>query len=146
MSTTVKGEKKSSRKREKKSSRKGKVSQDGKSSGKGKVSGDVKKNAVLLKVLAKGKKSTWDDILRESDTSLTRAICECTKNVISGRVRCTPNQKRKMRRHVKILRTITEKEVPIHKRRALIKQKGGFLPAILAPLIGIIASVAGALA
>jgi hypothetical protein len=112
---------------------------------KSKVSTDVKKNAVLLKLLANGKKSTRKDILNVSGPSLTRAICECTKNVLSGRVYCTPSQIRKMRRHVKILRTITEKEVPIVKRKELIKQKGGFLPAVLAPLITIIGSLAAAL-
>lgn len=111
----------------------------------GKVSADVKRNALLLKILARAKNATRKEILQTGDASLTKAICECAKNVLSGRVPSSARQVSKMRRHMKILRTITEKKVPLSRRRDLMKQKGGFLPALMAPLLPILARLVGTL-
>lgn len=106
-----------------------------------KVSNNFKRNATLLKLLAHGSKATRKDILKMCDSSLTSAICECTKNVISGRVPLSKTHINKMRPYAKYLREITTKKVPLLKRQAIIKQHGGFLPLLLAPLAAIITGI-----
>jgi hypothetical protein len=105
------------------------------------VSQNFKKNALLLKLLGKGSKATRKDILNMCDSSLTRAICECTKNVISGRVPLSPANITRMRPYAKHLREITKKKVPLSKRQQIIKQHGGFLPFLLGALAPIITGI-----
>lgn len=117
-----------------------------KKSSKIKVSKHFKKNARLLKLLAKGSKETRKDILKMCDPSLTHAICECTNNIVSGRFPISRGHIEKLRPHIRHLRNITDKKVPLTKRTKIIQQHGGFLPLILGPLASVISGLVSSFA
>lgn len=104
----------------------------------GDVSDNIKKNISLLKVLSKAKASARKNILANCDSSLTKAICECTKNVLSGRVDVSPSVYRKLKPYARHLRKITHRGTPLPAKTKVIQQHGGFLGALLGALLPII--------
>ena len=73
-------------------------------------------------------------ILEYADAELISALCECAHNILRGTVRLTPREKARLRRYTSDLRTIANRKTAVTRRRRILQQKGGFLPALLAPL------------
>ena len=73
-------------------------------------------------------------ILEYADAELTSALCECAHNILRGTVRLTPREKARLRRYTSDLRAIANRKTAVTRRRRILQQKGGFLPALLAPL------------
>ena len=73
-------------------------------------------------------------ILEYADADLINALCECAHNILRGTVRLTPREKVRLRKYKNKLRLLANRRLPIARRRREIKQNGGFLPALLAPL------------
>lgn len=69
-------------------------------------------------------------------------LCECVKNVLKGRVQLKPKQLEQLRPHKKLLRKLPSRKTPRTERRRIL-QKGGFLPAILPPIISAVGSLFG---
>jgi hypothetical protein len=93
-------------------------------------------HAPLLIYLAK--KPTLSKTLLASpqhSRQLVHSVSECAANVLRGNVNLTPNQKRKLSFHKEGLRSIAKKSTPLSKKQQII-QRGGFLGALLGPLVG----------
>jgi hypothetical protein len=103
----------------------------------------LQKNLELLKILRKAKPSQRKAILESADNGLIYCLCECIVNILHGNVRITANRKRELAKHVKVLREIADRKTKVGRKRNLLIQKGGFLPALLAPVIGIASSLIG---
>lgn len=103
----------------------------------------IKKHLELLKILKKAKPAQRKALLESADNSLIFCICECIDNIIRGNVKLTAAKKRELAKHVDILRKVADRKTKVQKKRALLIQKGGFLPALLAPIIGIAGSLIG---
>ena len=73
-------------------------------------------------------------ILEYADAELISALCECAHNIVSGTVRLTLQQKVRLRRYRTDLHSIVNKKTSVARKRRIIQQKGGFLPALLALL------------
>lgn len=99
------------------------------------MSAKVKKNMPLLKLLVKAKPGVVRGVIKDADKELMDSISECCLNVLMGRVPLSTNQKTKLKRHKTSLRTLAKRGVSTRKRRALA-QRGGFLGALLKPVIG----------
>ena len=56
-------------------------------------------------------------------------------NILNGNIPLTPYQLQKLRRYKAKLRTLAKPCVS-QKQKLDIEQKGGFLPALLAPVVG----------
>jgi hypothetical protein len=70
------------------------------------------------------------------------SICECSKNVLKGNVPLSTAAFKKLRHHKTILRKLSDRKVPAKTRRKLLQQQsGGFLGALLGPLIGLASSM-----
>jgi hypothetical protein len=96
----------------------------------------LKEHAPLLVYLAK--KPALTKTLLESprhSRQLVQSISECAANVLKGNVGLTANQKRKLNRHKEGVRSVAKKSTPLTKKRRII-QRGGFLGALLGPLLG----------
>ncbi len=107
------------------------------------MSSRVRKNADVLKVLAKGQPKVCKAIIKNSDTSLLQCLCECAHNVLKGNVTLTKAQKAKLSRYKQDLRAVAKKTTSQKKKRTIL-QKGGFVAALLAPLLApLIAPLAG---
>lgn len=71
--------------------------------------------------------------------SLQRLLRDIALNILKGRLKLSTAQKRKLRRHKAALRA-TASPKPSFKKRVTLQQKGGFLSAIITPILGAIAS------
>jgi hypothetical protein len=93
-------------------------------------------HAAILKVLARSKPKILARQIKLLSPQVIRAIKDISKNVIKGSVRLSKSQKQKLRAHKKLLSELALKKTSL-KRSKNILQKGGFLGALLAPLIGV---------
>ena|SRR6476469_3588337 len=105
--------------------------------------GRIRKYAPLLRKLHRLSTKDKKKLLNETlDREFINCICECCKNVIKGNIPLTTNQKKALLRHKKTFRKLVLKKTPTKQKRRLI-QTGGFLGALLTPLISILGNLFG---
>jgi len=68
------------------------------------------------------------------------SVLECAKNVVKGNVPLTKAQMSKVRSRRQDLRALSVKKTSLTKNRKII-QKGGFLSALLAPALSVLAGL-----
>ncbi len=79
-------------------------------------------------------------LIADGGQKLQKILREIAHNLVKGNVKLTPKQLEKLKRHKQDVRLLATKRTPL-KRRQRIAQKGGFIGALLAPLLtGIAAS------
>ena len=81
-------------------------------------------------------------LIKDCDKNLIDCFCECSKNVLKGHVPLNEPQLRKLRRQKKNLRSLALKKTPLNKKRKIL-QKGGFIGALLPPILSIIGGLLG---
>lgn len=96
----------------------------------------ARKEAAILNALYYLNDDQRKAVLRNADAKLVRRICECALNILIGNVPLRKSHKSRLRKHVKILRKLTEPTISLASKKKLIEQRGGLLTALLAPLIG----------
>ena len=106
------------------------------------MSACVKRNVALLQLLHKSKPAMAKTILKNAPPDLVRALCECSLNVLKGNIKLNATQKKRLRRYKNILRTLATKK-PTTKTRKQMLQKGGFIGALLGPVLGVLGSLLG---
>jgi hypothetical protein len=80
-------------------------------------------------------------LIADGGQKLQKILREIAHNLVKGNVNLTPKQLAGLKRHKREVRLLAVKRTPL-KRRQRITQKGGFIGALLAPLLsGIAASV-----
>lgn len=101
----------------------------------------VIKHIHLLNELAKAKPSQRKEILKNANFGLIKSIVECIENVLNGNVKLDKNHIKKLKRHKVQLRKINSSDKKwCSKKKVIIQSGGAFLPALLLPLISVIAS------
>lgn len=103
----------------------------------------IKKHLEILKILKKCSPKQRKALLQAADNSLIYCICECIDNVLRGNVKLSSAKKKELAKHVAVLRKIADRKTKVDNKRTLLVQKGGFLPALLAPVIGIAGGLIG---
>ena len=81
----------------------------------------INKCAQKLRMLRNSKPSLKKSILR--DKGLLTCLCECSKNIVKGNVPLSPCQKKKLRRHKKLVRELTLKTLQRRKRIKYYKKE-----------------------
>ena len=76
--------------------------------------------------------------LRKADAKLVCRIYDCALNVLIGNVPLSKGHKSRLRKHAKVLRKLAASNITLQRRKNIIVQRDGFLPALLALLIGTI--------
>ena len=99
------------------------------------------KNYHWLKVLHDSKPTTRKALLTVANQDLIDTICECLKNILLGRIKISSELLKKLERRERVLKEIYSNKTNITRKKQLLIQLGGFLPVIIAPLLGIAASV-----
>ena len=107
------------------------------------MSEKIKRNFDALRVLHKASPKLRKAILQNSQTELILALCEIIANVLSGTVKLSPRQKKRLHAHKSSLRHLADKRVPIKAKRQILTQKGGFLAALLPPALTLLATIIG---
>lgn len=99
-----------------------------------------KKLTVGLQAICHLNKEQRHALLRKADPALVRCICECALNVLQGNVSIQQSYKSKLRPYKGILRRLSSQKTSLSAKKRLIVQQGGFLPALLAPILGTLVS------
>lgn len=106
------------------------------------MSACVKRNVALLQLLHKSKPAMAKTILKNAPPDLVKALCECSLNVLKGNIKLNAAQKKRLRRYKNILRTLAVKKASAKTRKQML-QKGGFIGALLGPVLGVLGSLLG---
>ena len=101
----------------------------------------MRKHAHFLSVLAKGNSKQQRGIIEGASNDLIQCLCECCFNILRGSVPLSSNQKKKLSKYKHHLRTLSNKKVSTSKKRKLLTQKGGFISAILGPVLSALGSL-----
>ena len=91
----------------------------------------------MLKLLCGAKPSIIKAVLKGASPDLIRALSECSLNVLNGRIPLTQNQMRQLRRHKQTIRALASRKTSVKRRKQLL-QKGGFLGALIKPVLGVL--------
>lgn len=103
----------------------------------------IARHTDFLSVLAqKGNSSLKRRHLIEiADKEDINAILQCIYNVIAGNIPLKQNTYTKLKKHKRVLRTLVNKKTSNSKRKAVLKQKGGFLPTLLSAALPALFSI-----
>ena len=104
------------------------------------MSSRLKKYFAKLKLLKDASAKIRKDILKDCSKGLLCCLCECAKNVLKGNVPLTKVQKNKLKRFKKKLRNLSSKKVRVQDKKKIV-QSGGFLSALLTPVISLLGSL-----
>ena len=103
----------------------------------------VKRQANILKALATAHPHVCHVILKGADKDLLKCLSECAYNILQGNVTLTSAQKARLTKYKQKLRKVANRKTSLKEKQKLV-QTGGFLPALLAPLLtSVIAPLAG---
>jgi hypothetical protein len=105
----------------------------------------LKNHLEELKVLQKAKPNLRKNILKAADNSLIQCLCECSHNILNGNIKLTSGQKKTLKKHRSNIRLLARREGGVRKKRDLLVQSGGFLPALLVPVLSVAASIISSL-
>ena len=95
----------------------------------------VVEHCAVLKKLKTCNVKQRKKLLKQGGKALQLCLQECAMNILNGNIPLTPFQLKKLRRHKEKVRKIAKSRIS-HKQKLDIEQKGGFLPALLAPVVG----------
>lgn len=108
------------------------------------MSNRVKRNLALLKLLLQSSPQQRKAILCSASDDLIAAISEIALNTLKGNIPLTPYQIRVLKKRRGIIKNLSNKRLPLKKKKQLVKQSGGFIGPLLSfalPLItGLLAS------
>jgi len=91
----------------------------------------------VLKRIRKLGERAKREYVRKCNKEFVDCVSECAKNVIKGNVPLTDRQKTTLRRKRNDIRALSLKKTSLRKKRKIL-QKGGFLTALLAPVLSIL--------
>jgi len=101
-----------------------------------------KKYHPFLISLATSDNKTRKQLLKTCDKKSIKLIAQIAANVISGNIKLSPQQLKRLKHYKTTLRELRHRRTSLaNKRTLLLKQRGGFLPF----LVPIIASAVGGL-
>lgn len=95
----------------------------------------LERNLDYVKVLCRCNPKQCKALLAGADPDLTKCLCECASNVIKGNIPVTSRQKKQLSKHKAHLRFLSDKKVPLAKKKARLVQKGGILLPLLLPAV-----------
>jgi len=84
-------------------------------------------------------------LLQRSKPDQVKCLSDCCHNILRGNVKLNKQQKKKLLQQAQFIRLVASNNIKVPQKRELLVQKGGFLPALLAPIIGIAGSLIGEL-
>ena len=104
----------------------------------------MKKYANLLKQLHRAPAAKKKALMKRygNEREFVKCLCECSKNIIRGNVSLTPLQKRTLAKRKNDLRKLSLKKTSLKIKKRIV-QKGGFIGALLGPIVSILGGLFG---
>jgi len=106
------------------------------------MSARVKKYAQQLRLLHDASPKIRKSLIGGCHPHVLSCICECAVNILKGHVPLTGAQKKKLRRHKRSLRLLSSKKVASKRKKRLL-QTGGFIDALLTPILSLLGGLLG---
>lgn len=103
----------------------------------------LKKHLDLLKVLYTAPPRLRKAILQCVHNDVIKCLADCSHNILVGTIKLSGNQRVGLRRLKKKVRLLAGRKTRIGTKRKTLVQTGGLSLALLAPIIGIAASLIG---
>lgn len=95
----------------------------------------LESNKHLLFVLHKAKPKLRKAILNNSEVDLIKSICEIVFNTINKNFPINSKTVKKLRKYKKTLRCLGCSKKPLHLKKKILIQQGGFLPTLIASVL-----------
>ena len=92
-------------------------------------------NAPYLHVLARGSNKQRQGVIQGANKELIACLCECALNILNGNIPLKPSEKTKLSKYKRHLRVLSNKKSGAQKKKKVLRQKGGFLGALLTPVL-----------
>ncbi|KFM82188.1 hypothetical protein X975_00679, partial [Stegodyphus mimosarum] len=92
-----------------------------------------------LKLISKSKFSS--DLLCKCPNSVMKTVCECALNLLRGHLSVSSKRKAQLASYKRSLRKLSNKKVPLYKKRGLVEKGEGFLSVLLPATISVISSL-----
>jgi hypothetical protein len=83
-------------------------------------------------------------LVKQCDRHMVDCFSECCVNILKGNVPLKPSQLKKLRREKHNVRALALKKTSLKRKRKIL-QKGGFIGAILPPIISVLGGLLGGL-
>jgi hypothetical protein len=106
------------------------------------MSSNIKRNIHTISKLRTKSKKKRCELIEGSKLELVKALSEIIHNVLSGNVKLSADQHRRLRKHNRCMFDICNTKA-LKKKKALLIQKGGFLPALIPPALAVLAGIIG---
>jgi len=100
----------------------------------------VKKYLSVLKRIHRLGDRAKREYVRKCDKQFVECVSECAKNVIKGNVPLTSRQIKNLRHKRHDMRALSKKKTSLRAKRKIL-QKGGFLTALLPPVLSVLGSL-----
>jgi hypothetical protein len=104
----------------------------------------MRKYLPTLKRISRLGEKAKKKIIKDCDRKLIECFCECSKNILKGNVPLKGGQLKRLRREKNNLRALALKKTSLKRKRKIL-QKGGFIGAILPPVLTVLSSLLGGL-
>ena len=101
----------------------------------------VKKHYNILRVLKNGNPRLRQAILSSMDDDCVRCLCDCALNVLNYNIKLSPTQKKRLIQYKRSVRRLARKSPSLPKKRSILVQNGGMLPALVAPILAVAATL-----
>jgi len=98
----------------------------------------VVENQAFLRLLHNTSAKQRKSLIKTANRAQILSVCECAFNILKRNIPLSPQQISQLRKARNIVYKIADKKVPLPKKQKLLEQSGGFLPALIAPIIGTI--------
>jgi len=104
----------------------------------------LQKYSQYLRKLHRASPKVQKKLLKKTnqDTEFVKCLCECARNIIKGNVKLNGVQRDKIRRRKQSFRKLALKKTPLREKRRIV-QTGGFLGALLGPIVSILGGLVG---
>ena len=103
----------------------------------------LKKYAPLLRMLNSASPAVRKRLMKNAcSNDFVKCVCECASNIIKGNVPLTTSQKGQLLRRKRLLKKLVLKKTSLKNKKKIV-QTGGFLGALLGPIVSVLGSLFG---
>ena len=103
----------------------------------------IKRHAPVLQALRRLNNNARLSVMGSAKKELIATLVACARAIINRAVRLTERQTNEIRRHATSIRELLRSRATIAQRRKTL-QTGGFLGALLGPILGLLPKLFGA--
>lgn len=105
------------------------------------MSQKIRRHYPMLKKILHMRKVARSSAIKKCDRELIDCFSECAKNIINGRISLSRRQFTRLQRQKKHLRKLANTSTTLKERRAIIRQKDGFIASLLVPALATLGTI-----